>query len=158
MIIRAGSQTVEFQRSFELPKLLTFATRDDAVKLLKQIGFLDSQAMLEVRSWLRRFSDDPDGGRLTDYEAIERMAGLLYSGKVVAVARQQGGGSGPGDPKAPAPVIAFPLSERSPRISTASSNPVQPEDPPTFTPKLDPAVQAAALVAAAEAGKPFCPE
>jgi len=97
---------------------------------------------------------------LTDHQAVERMAALLYSRKVVAVAREQGVGAGAAAPapKAAAIAPAFPLSERVRRAPTASSKPEPAEDPPTFKPRLDAVVQAAALVAAADQGKPFCPQ
>jgi hypothetical protein len=158
MIIRAGFQSFEFQRAYELPKPLTFASHDDALKWLKQLGFLDPQTILGFRECLGRFSDDPECFRLSDHEAIERMAALLYSRRVVVVAREQGGGSASPTPKtAPIP-IPFPLSERAPRAPAVPPKPAPPDDPPTFEPRLDAVVQAAALVAAANEGKPFCAE
>ncbi len=158
MTIRAGLQSFEFQRAFELPKPLTFASHDEALNWLKQLGFLHPGTILRFREYLTRFSDDPECFRLSDHEAVERMAGLLYSRKVLIVVREQGGASGASAPKVAAPPIAFPLSERTSRTSSASPKPAPADDPPTFDPRLDSAAQAAALVAAAAGGKPFCPE
>jgi hypothetical protein len=158
MIIRAGFQSYEFQRAFELQKPLPFASRDEALKWLKQLGSLHPQTITAIRDYLARFSDDPECFRLTDHEAIERMAALLYSRKVVIVVREQVAGAGGSTPKAAAIPVAFPLAER---VSHAPSTPPKPapaDDPPTFDPKLDAVVQAAALVAAAAEGKAFCLE
>jgi hypothetical protein len=158
MIIRAGLQSFELQRSFELPKPLTFASYDEALVWLKRIGFSDPQTILGFREYLRRFSDDPECFRLTDHQAVERMAALISSGKVAVVVREHGGGSAAPAAKAPAAPIAFPLDERVSRAPSASFKPAPAEDPPTFDPKLDSVVQAAALAAAADEGKAFCPE
>jgi hypothetical protein len=158
MIIRAGFQIFEVQRASELSKPLTFASQDEALKWLKQLGLHHPQTIPRCREYLRRFSDDPECFRLTDHEAVDRMAALLYSRKVVIVVREQERGSGEPTPNTAAPPVAFPLSERTSRVSSASSKPAPADDPPTFDPKLDAVVQAAALVAAADAGRPFCPE
>jgi hypothetical protein len=158
MIIRAGFQLYEFQRAFEIPKPLTFASHDEALKWLKQLGFHHPETILRFREYLARFSDDPECFRLSDHEAIERMAALLYSRKVLLVVREQGGGSKGSAPPAPATPVAFPLSERVTRTSSVSPKPATVDDPPTFNPRLNAAMQAAALVAAADQGKPFCPE
>jgi hypothetical protein len=157
MIIRSGFQTVEFQRPYELPRPLTFTSHDEAVRWLKQLGF-HSQGIPEVRECLGHFSDDREFFRLTDHEVVERMADLLYSAKVLAVVREQGGRPGSPTPKTPVAAPAFPLSERTQRARTSTPKPAPAEDPPTFNPRLDSVVQAAALVAAAENGMPFCPQ
>lgn len=51
--------------------------------------------------------------------------------------------------------VPFPLSERRPRVP---STPPRLVDPPSFSPSVDLPAQAAALVAAAAAGMPFCLE
>jgi hypothetical protein len=157
MIFRTGFQIFEFQRAFELPKQLTFASREEALGWLKQQGFLHPGRMPGFREYLARFSDDPECSRLTDHQAIERMAALLYSSKVVIVVREQRGGGGEPVPKTVASP-AFPLSERAPRAATVSTKPEPVDDPPTYEPRLDAVVQAAALVAAADQGKALCPE
>ena len=52
--------------------------------------------------------------------------------------------------------VAFPLSDRRPSSSSAPSSPAP--DPPSFSANIDQSAQAGALVAAAAAGVPFCPE
>ncbi len=59
-------------------------------------------------------------------------------------------GSGPKEPS-----VAFPLANRQPRIA---SQPPPMMDAPVFAPNVNMAAQAAALVAAAASGAPFCQE
>ena len=158
MIFRAGFQTYELQRAFEVPKPLIFGSRDEALKCVKQIGFLHPEAILRFREYLSRFSDDVECFRLTDHEALDRIAELLYSRKVVLVTREERSGSAGPSAKAPTIPVAFPLSERSSRRSSESPKQAPAEDPPTFDSRLDAVGQAAALVTAADEGSPFCPE
>ena len=155
MIIRVGFKTFEFQRALELPKPMIFASDSEALKWLEQLEFTYPQTILPVREYLTRLSNDWECSRLTDHEAIERMARLLYTRKVVVVVRELGGGSGSPTAKPEAIPIAFPLAERVSRATTTAA-PV--EESATFDPRLDAVAQAAALVAAASEGKPFCPE
>ena len=158
MIFRAGFQTFEIQRAFELPKPLTFESRDEALKWLKQIGSPYPEAILRFREYLARFSDDPEYFRMTDHQTLERLAELLYSRKVVIVVREERSHSGSPSSKTPSNPVAFPLSERTSRQSTVSSTPAPAEDPPTFDSRLDAVTQAAALVAAAHEERALCPE
>lgn len=112
MIFRTGLQTFEFQRVFELPKPLTFASPDEALTWLKQQGFLHPGRISGFREYLARYSDDPECFRLTDHQAVERMAALLYSRKVVIVVRDQRGGSGESAPKTAATAAASPIRAR----------------------------------------------
>jgi len=157
MIIRAGFQRFDLQRSFELPKPLTFDSHDDALKWLKQVASLYPVAINGFRTYLTRLTDDVECARLTDHDAVDRIAELLYTRKVVIVMREEGSGGSGGTPTPAAPPIAFPLAERAPRTSTAPP-PAPAADPPTFDQRNDAVVQAAALVAAASDGKPFCEE
>jgi hypothetical protein len=157
MIIRVGFQSYEFQLVFELPKPLIFASPDEAVRFLKQLMVVHPQVIRGFRAYLARLSDDPETFRLGDQDAIQRMAALLYSRKVVIVEREERG-SAKGPTPAATTGVAFPLSERLPRASSVASKPVPASDPPTYDPKLDAVAQAAALVAAAAEARPFCPE
>jgi len=92
--------------------------------------------------------------RMADDTVIEQIADLLIADRLHIHAREMetfaaGGTGGSGQS------VAFPLAERQSR-ETAPPPPVA--DPPTFTSKVDPSAQAAALVAAASEGRPFCPE
>jgi hypothetical protein len=158
MILRAGFQTFEFQQAPELPRPLVFASHDEALKWLRQLGFLDAGTISELRRYLGRFADASECSRLTDNEVLERVAILLYSRKIVVVARLEVGGSGAGSEKTPPIPIPFPLAERTARASSSSYKPPVVEDSPTFDPRLIAVSQAAALVAAAQEGMPFCPE
>lgn len=158
MIFRAGFQSFELQRAFELPKPLNFGSRDDGLKWLKQLGFLYPEAIPRFREYLASFSDDQECFRLTDQQALERMAELLHSRKVAIVAREDRSSSGASGSSGQAAPVAFPLSERTSRSSTVSSQPAPAEDPPTFDSRLDAVAQAAALVEAAHKTIPCCPE
>jgi hypothetical protein len=83
---------------------------------------------------------------------VRRVEQLFISGQlhVHKKPREVRSGSG-GD----TPNVAFPLANRQPRIA---SGPAPMIDTPVFSPKLDMAAQAAALVAAAASGTPFCQE
>jgi hypothetical protein len=160
MILRAGYQSFDLRRPFEIPRPLIFQSRDEALKWLRQLDFLHSQTMTTLREFIGRFSNDPERFRLTDQEALQQMAELLYARKAVVVARQERTSSGSPSQTQPIPV-AFPLSERASRRSTTStttSSPAPAEDQPTFDSKLDAVAQASALVAAAKESLPFCPE
>ena len=157
MILRVGFQTFEFQQPLEAPKTLYFASREDALNWLKQIGSLQSDVMARLREYAARSTADPEFSRLSDEQALERLATLLHLRRIIVVAREQRTTSGhPGASNVSTPP-AFPLSERSPRAASVSSRPPT-NDPPTFAPNLHAAAQAQALVAAAVLGKPFCPE
>lgn len=81
---------------------------------------------------------------------VRKVEALFVSGQMhVHVKRKEiRGGSGVDD-------VAFPLANRQPRIA---SGPATVPDSPIFSPKLNMAAQAAALVAAAASGTPFCEE
>jgi hypothetical protein len=83
---------------------------------------------------------------------VRKIEQLFISGRlhVHVKPREVRSGSG-GD----APNVAFPLADRQPRIA---SGPAPMIDAPVFSPKLDMSAQAAALVAAAASGTPFCQE
>jgi hypothetical protein len=95
--------------------------------------------------------------RMSDEEIMNRIADLLVSGRLhihVPPARPvSAGGSAASEPEAP-----FPLSERQPPRTQAVASSAPVSDPPTFPSDLDGSAQAAALVAAAASGQPFCPE
>src|SRR5690242_19763033 len=129
MIVRAGFQNFELQQSYELPKPITFASHDAALNWLKQIGFMDRGTIVRLRECVARFSNDPDHFRLTDQQVVERMAAMLYSRKVLIVAREERGISGSPTPKEAPNTAAFPLSERTSRAPSTSPKPAPVEDP-----------------------------
>ena len=158
MILRAGFQSFEVQRSFELPKPIVFQSRDGALNWLKRHVFLNPQNIPNLRQYIGRFFVDPEYFRMTDQQVLEKMADLLYSHKAVVVAREERSGGGTPTPKTSIPA-AFPLSERASRSASESSpKPATAEDPPTFDSRVDAVAQAAMLVAAANESMPFCPE
>jgi hypothetical protein len=158
MNFRAGFQSFELLRAFELPKPLVFQSHEDALKWLKQLGSLHPEAIRTFRDYLSRISDNPECSRLTDHEALERVAEALYARKMVIVVREERSGSKAPDSKPQSVLVPFPLSERNSRGSAVSSPPPPPDDPATFDERLDAVAQAAALVAAANGEWPLCPE
>jgi hypothetical protein len=83
---------------------------------------------------------------------VRKVEQLFISGRlhVHKQPREVRSGSG-GD----APNVAFPLADRQPRIA---SEPPPMVDAPIFARNIDMSAQAAALVAAAASGTPFCQE
>jgi len=157
MIFHAGFQTFKFQREFEVPKVLSFATREEALEWLNNLRSQHSDLPSRLREYLTQYSEDPESSRLTDYQAMERVAMLLQSRRILVVSTEsRAGGGTPGARVAPA-APAFPLAERSP-VAAPDSYHAPVSDQPTFSPNLNAAAQAKALVAAAAQGKPFCPE
>ena len=168
MNFRAGIQSIELLRPAELPKTIAFQSHEEALKWVKQIASLQPEATLRFREYLARFSDDSESFRLTDHQALERVAEVLYSRKMVIVVREERSHAGSPGSKTTGNPVAFPLSERAARqstassatrsSSTASSPTTPPDDPPTFDSRLDAVSQAAALVTAAKEEWPLCPE
>jgi hypothetical protein len=157
MILRAGFQTFELLQALELPKPLTFGSYEEALNWLKSLELSHPHLISGFREYVTRFSEEPESFRLTDHQTLERLAVLLHSRRIVVIAREYRSGSGQPSASAAPTAPAFPLSERSSRASTASYQPQQ-NDPATFDSNTDANAQAAALVAAAADGKPFCPE
>ena len=88
----------------------------------------------------------------SDALLVERIERMLMSGQLHLHVRPREvkGGVDGGERNVP-----FPLADRQPR---AASSPPAVVDPPSFSPDADLAAQAAALVAAAASGAPFCLE
>lgn len=129
----------------------------------------NERSRLWAQLWLRQFKDDSlemrilrdlvEGqfslslSRSSNDAVLNEIAELLVSGQLHLHEKKL--------PTLPAGVpkeqkfVAFPLSDRRPS-SSAPSSPTP--DPPSFSPNIDQSAQAAALVAAAAAGVPFCPE
>jgi hypothetical protein len=83
---------------------------------------------------------------------IRKIEQLFISGRLHVHKKRREGGSGKGNEKQDVP---FPLADRQPRIA---SGPAPIVDLPVFSPHLNMSAQAAALVAAAASGTPFCQE
>lgn len=154
MILRAGFQTFEFHEGREV----RFGSNEDAVNWLKHLGLPDPDLMTRFRELLGRHSTEADTSRLTDDQVLERLGALLHTGRLAVLGREQRTSSGAPTPSTAPAGPAFPLSERALAASTAFSAPPPANDPPTFSPGLNAAAQAAALTAAAADGKPFCLE
>lgn len=142
------------------------------------------QEQILIRQWLQQSERDPlklqamraflqqgqsgiQLARMSDARIIEEVAGLLASGHLhlhgpnfgEAETSDEAETGGAGDlvrPTVAAQEVPFPLTDRLPPPQAAPSE--SSSDPPTFSPDLDGAAQAAALSAAAAGGQPFCPE
>jgi hypothetical protein len=114
MMIRAGVQTFDFQQSFEMPKPLNFATDEDALHWLKRLWSQHPDLIFRFREYLAQYSSDPESSRLTDHQAIERLAVLLHSRRVLVIARETRAARAQ-SPRSETPAPPFPLSERKPR-------------------------------------------
>jgi hypothetical protein len=90
--------------------------------------------------------------RTSDATLIMRVEQLLVSGRLHIHRKPKEVQSGWGGQEKNVP---FPLADRQPRIV---SPPPQVVDPPSFSSDVDLSAQAAALVAAAASGAPFCME
>jgi hypothetical protein len=121
MMIRAGLQIFDFQQAFEVPKPLNFATDEDALKWLKSLWSQRPDLIYRFRQYLAQYSWDTQVSRLTDYQAIERLAVLLHSRRIVVIVRETRTGGGAPSPRAETPAPPFPLSERKPRAPASST-------------------------------------
>jgi hypothetical protein len=92
-MIHAGFQTFDFQQTFEIPKPLTFATHEEALNWLKGLSSRHPELTSRFREYLARHSADAEVHRLNDQQAIERLALLLHSRKVVVLAREMRSGA-----------------------------------------------------------------
>jgi len=122
MMIHAGFQSFEFQQAFEMPKPLNFASEQDALKWLKNLWSLRPDLILQFREYLVRYSGDQEGSRLTDTQTIERLAVLLYSRRIVVIARETRSGSGQPRERPETLPPPFPLSERKRSAAATSSS------------------------------------
>jgi|HubBroStandDraft_2_1064218.scaffolds.fasta_scaffold214862_2 hypothetical protein len=126
---------------------------------------LEAQSLAEL--WLHELRDDPFRilafrdlvrsnislpGVRVDAMLVQRIEEMLISGRLHLHKKKREVQSGSGVQKKNVP---FPLSERQPR-DTSPPPPVI--DPPSFSSQVNLSAQAAALVAAAGSGTPFCLE
>jgi hypothetical protein len=126
----------------------------------------DYLKMLGMRTLLSQEDNEHDFFRMTDEAVIDQIAKLLSSGRLHIHMLPIRGAVLEGSEQSQRfttfvvtdteKFVAFPLSERSPRVPGTFREPAV--DPPTFSSNMDAAAQAATLVAAAAEGKPFCPE
>jgi hypothetical protein len=92
---------------------------------------------------------------MTDEDVIEQCADLLVAGRLHVHAPPEPDTSTTLVAPPPGKPVPFPLSERN-RKSVSSKPPAH--DPPTFPAGAKLNAQAAALIAAAAQGAPFCPQ
>jgi hypothetical protein len=115
MVIQTGYQTFDFLKESEIPRPLRFSTEQDALHWLKNQSSQHADLMPRLREYLARHAADAGGSRLTDYQVIERMALLLYSRRVVVIARANRTAGGKPTPREEVVAPPFPLSERKQR-------------------------------------------
>jgi hypothetical protein len=136
----------------------------------------DRASPLEARAWVHSWLQELKSGLSTDVRRmcllhdlvrkhirsvpfdlppaalVRRIQSLFLSGQLHVHMKRREGGSGSGDEQ---PSPAFPLADRQPRVA---SQPPPMVDLPVFSKDLNMSAQAAALVAAASSGTPFCQE
>lgn len=124
MTVHDGLQTFEFQERFELPRPLNFATHDDALAWLKRVTREDQNLTRRLRGYLSRYCEDGDISRMSDHQAVERVAALLYSRRIVVIARKTwtSGGAPPRIEEEVGP--PFPFAERKARQAPAKARAV----------------------------------
>jgi len=160
MIHRLGFQTFEFQLGREEPDdgyLLAFTSSDDALGWLKHMELREPNLLLRLRKYVIRDWADPETFRSTDHAALQRIADLLYIRRMTVVCREQRTSSGDPSGSSVSAPPAFPLAERQQRTASDPA-PRTTTEAATFGANSDAAAQAAALVAAATNGTPFCEE
>jgi hypothetical protein len=111
--------------------------------------------MLEMRTLLAHEHRAGQFSSMSDDAIIDQVTELLISGRlhIHALFEQEPPG-GTSSVAIDAPPAPFPLSQRkAPLVADRPSV----SDPPTFS-DIDAAAQAATMAAAADSGKPFCPE
>ena len=154
MLVRTPYQTFEFDQAREL----RFGSLEDAQNWLQHIGCSEADVIRQLRDLLSQYAADDADGRLSDRQVVDRIAMLLYTRRIAVTIREHRTASAKPAQAAPAPAPAFPLSERTSRPAAASGPPPTQNDAPTFGPDNAASAQAAALVAAAASGAPFCEE
>jgi hypothetical protein len=127
---------------------------------------LEAQSLVHL--WLQELKDDPFrlqafrdlvrsnislGHVRVDAMLVGRIEEMLISGRLHLHKKEREVQAGSGFQKKHEP--PFPLSDRQSRVA---SPPPPVIDPPSFSSKVNLSAQAAALVAAAASGTPFCPE
>ena len=132
---------------------MQFRTGEDALFWLTRVRSLRADFMVEVRSLLS-YQYQSGCSHLSDHRVLEEAALLLHARRLVVICQmeQRLESAGPSAKPAAKP---FPLGAAAARPASASPAGVQ---PPTFSPGVNFAVQAASLMAAAQTGVPFCPE
>ena len=118
----------------------------------------DAQKMAAMRRILAEGWGAWALSRMSNEDLIKEIVEQLNRHHIHLHVSPIGGGQRPDASSAgnaPAPA-AFPLSERQERAPVSSRRSAA--DPPTFSPAMDPSLQAATLTAASASGKPFCPE
>ena len=137
------------------PEGLPFRSNQDALQWLNRLRAQRSDFFIAARNLLA-YNPPARGMRFTDQQLLEEMARLLMAGQLAAVRMEikSMGRSAPAVQSAKP--VPFPLAAAPPK--SASASPAPAAAPPTFSPNVSASAQAAALVAAANSGAPFCPE
>jgi len=154
---------------------MVFPLRPDEWRLCQEQGCtkVDRASLLETRIWIHLWLQDlrtdtrnisllQDLVRhnistspffhLSHDALLRKIEQLFISGRVHVHKKPREVRSGSGGD---APNVAFPLADRQPRVA---SQPPAINDAPIFAPNVNMSAQAAALMAAASSGAPFCQE
>lgn len=136
---------------------LEFRTSEQALSWLLRLQSTNLAFALSLRNLLARGAP-AHLTVLSDHEVLLEVAQLLRVRRLFVRRREERieGGQMRQAGAEPKSAVPFPLPKRRP-----SYNPFrdpEPEDPATFPARLDSRPLAAALLAAADSGVPFCPE
>jgi hypothetical protein len=160
MIVSDGLRTCEFCWSHERQKkgkVLEFRTIEDASSWLTSLRIQRRSFVSEISNLLA-YHAEMDTFRLSDQQVIEEAALLLQSRRLVVICQKEEQQYTYAPPaKEPIKLTPFPLPQHTaPRPAPIAAPAEVP--PPTFSPNVNFAAQAAALMAAANSGAPFCPQ
>jgi hypothetical protein len=110
MTIDSGLQTIEFHRSFDAPKPLTFSSREDACTWLRHLYSRTGNSTTQFRQFLSRCQDRGSISRLTDDETVQQLADLIYRRQIVVLRKVRIASPGTGSKAAQKVDPPFPLS------------------------------------------------
>lgn len=109
MTIDSELQTIEFYRSFDIPKPLTFSSSEDAFSWLKHLRSRNGNSATQFRQFLAHCLDGSEVFRLSDDEAVRQLANLIYKRQIVVFRKVRFTYSGTRSEPAEEFAPAFPL-------------------------------------------------
>jgi hypothetical protein len=111
MTIDSGFETIEFYRSFDTPKPLTFSSREDAFAWLKRLCSGNGNSASRFRQLLTQYADGSAVLPLSNDETVQQLADLIYKRRIVVFRKIRFAASGSvGGKKEEEPAPPFPLA------------------------------------------------
>ena len=83
MTIDSGFETIEFYRSFDTPKQLTFSSREDALTWLNHLCSGNGNSASRLRQLLTQHMDGSAVLPLSNDETARQLADLIYKRRIV---------------------------------------------------------------------------